>query len=132
MSKMSIANLLLEPESKTLEFKRDTSSLIPILKTVIAFANTAGGIVIIGQDEKGFLMGVGDPLSEEEKLANCIADSIAPALRPDIEMSTVRGKTILMIRVAHQHGPFYLKKEGMPDGVYVRFGSTTRKAFPEI
>ena len=51
MSKMSIANLLLEPESKTLEFKRDTSSLAPILKTVIAFANTGGGTVIIGQDD---------------------------------------------------------------------------------
>jgi predicted HTH transcriptional regulator len=56
MSKMSITNLLLEPESKTLEFKRNTSSLAPILKTVIAFANTAGGTVIIGQDDTDVLV----------------------------------------------------------------------------
>ncbi len=33
------------PEGKTLEFKRDLSSLKPILKTLIAFANTAGGVL---------------------------------------------------------------------------------------
>ena len=36
-----INKLLLEPESKTLEFKKDLSSLQPILKTLVAFANTA-------------------------------------------------------------------------------------------
>lgn len=40
---MEMEMLIRQPESKTLEFKRDLSSLDPILKTVIAFANTAGG-----------------------------------------------------------------------------------------
>lgn len=38
---------LRERESKTLEFKRNLSSLSPILKTVVAFANTAGGRGVI-------------------------------------------------------------------------------------
>ena len=35
-------------EGKTLEFKENSTSLNSIIRTVIAFANTAGGIIIIG------------------------------------------------------------------------------------
>ena len=46
-----IDQLLTSPEGKTLEFKRDLSSPGPMLKTLIAFANTAGGRLIVGIDE---------------------------------------------------------------------------------
>jgi len=36
------------PEGKTLELKRDISSPKNILKTLVAFANTAGGRLLIG------------------------------------------------------------------------------------
>lgn len=38
-----IDEILKRPEGKTLEFKRDLSSPGPMLKTLLAFANTAGG-----------------------------------------------------------------------------------------
>jgi len=41
---MRIDQLIASPEGKTLEFKRDLSSPKPILKTLLAFANTAGGV----------------------------------------------------------------------------------------
>jgi len=44
----AIADLITLDECKTLEFKRDASSPKPILKSLIAFANTAGGRLIIG------------------------------------------------------------------------------------
>ena len=37
-------------EGKTLEFKRDLSSPDGLLRTVVAFANTAGGTVLVGAD----------------------------------------------------------------------------------
>ena len=40
---MDLLDLLKRPESKTLEFKRDLPSPEGALKTVVAFANTAGG-----------------------------------------------------------------------------------------
>jgi len=43
---MNLRELLTAPEGKTLEFKRDISSLPPICKTLVAFANTAGGTLI--------------------------------------------------------------------------------------
>jgi predicted HTH transcriptional regulator len=41
-----------QPEGKTLEFKRDLSSTRNILKTLVAFANTAGGTLLVGAEDK--------------------------------------------------------------------------------
>lgn len=71
---MNISEMLIRPEGKTLEFKRDISSLKPILKTLVAFANTAGGILIIGRESDGTVHGVPEVLQGEERLANAIAD----------------------------------------------------------
>lgn len=129
---MDIKELLAQGESKTLEFKRDISSLDPILKTIVAFANTAGGTLIIGRTSDGTLIGVKDIFKTEEALANSIADNIRPSILPDIEIATVDGKDLVVIKVAHWRAPFYLKKEGMPKGVYIRLGSTSRSASPEL
>jgi len=130
--KFMVDTLLLQPESKVLEFKRDLSSLEPILKTIVAFANTAGGTLLIGRTSDGSVVGVKDIFRAEEALANSIADNIRPALLPEIEITTIGDKDLLVVKVSHWKGPFYLKKEGMPNGVYIRLGSTSRPAGPEI
>ena len=72
---MQLEDLLRQPESKTLEFKRDLSSPRPVLRTVVAFANSAGGRLIIGvEDRSRAVIGVKEPLDLEERLANLIAD----------------------------------------------------------
>jgi len=132
LDEMNIADILTGFEGKTLEFKRDISSIKPILKTIVAFANTAGGSLVIGREDDGKICGVSNVLEAEETLANTIADSIFPALMPQIEIFTFEGKSLLIIRVAYWRGPFYLKSEGPEKGVYVRLGSTNRMAGPEI
>jgi ATP-dependent DNA helicase RecG len=129
---MTMNELLNRPEGKTLELKRDLSSLRLIIKTLVAFANTAGGVMIIGRDADGTIVGVDDVLAQEERLASAIADNIRPAMMPDIEISTCLDKSLLIARVPHWRGPFYLKAEGPEHGVYVRLGSTNRKAGPEL
>jgi predicted HTH transcriptional regulator len=47
----NIKELIKMPESKTLEFKQDISPHEKIVKTIIAFANSAGGKIIIGIDD---------------------------------------------------------------------------------
>jgi len=129
---MKIQEILKRPEGKTLEFKRDISSLKPILKTLVAFANTAGGILLIGLENDGTVYGVSEVLQAEERLTNAIADSIHPALMPEIEIYSHNDKPLLILRVFHWKGPFYLKADGPVKGVYVRLGSTNRQAGPEI
>ena len=48
---MDIIELLKKPEDKTLEFKRDLSSPEGILRVLVAFANTAGGTLVIGVED---------------------------------------------------------------------------------
>ena len=83
------------------------------MKTLVAFANSAGGTIVIGvKDKTKDLVGLSEILSEEERLANAITDSILPLLTPDIEVQSIRGKELLIIRVSHSIGPHYLKSEG--------------------
>jgi len=129
---MDIRNMLSLPEGKTLEFKRDLTSLRPILKTLVAFSNTAGGTLIVGKNNDGTIIGVENVLLMEEKLANAISDSIYPPLLPEIEIASVDGRSLLVISVSHWRGPFYLKSQGETNGTYIRLGSTNRIAGPEM
>ncbi len=128
---MELEKLLAQPESKTLEFKRDMSSMDSILKTIVAFANTAGGILIIGRSMEG-VEGLKNIFKAEEALANSIADSIRPSILPEIEIASLGSKDLLVVKVSYWKAPFYLKKEGVPGGVYIRLGSTSRPASPEL
>ena len=130
---MTIAELISAKEGKTLDFKRDLSSSKGVVKDLIAFANTAGGVLVIGVDDKTRdVVGVDDPLAAEEKLANIVVDLIEPVLFPNIEITTSDGKHLLIARVPFWPAPFYRKDEGPQDGVYIRIGSTSRKAGPEF
>jgi len=128
-----IEELLAQEEGKTLEFKENTHSLGGIVKTVIAFANTAGGILVIGvKNRTKEIIGLADVLKEEERVANVIADSVSPLLVPDIEMHAYREREILVLRIPHAAGPFYVKSDGEKQGTYIRFGSTNRVVDEEM
>ena len=131
---MEILDLLKAPEGKTLEFKRDLSARKGILRTLVAFANTAGGALVIGvEDETRAVRGLEDPLDLEERLSNLISDGIAPRLMPEIEILAWRGTQVLMAEVHPSSSqPHFVRSEGREAGVYVRIGSSNRKADPEL
>lgn len=130
---MIIEGLLSQSEGKTLEFKRDLSSPKGLMKTLVAFSNTAGGRVIVGIDDYKRVVGVERPLDEEERLCSLIADSIKPRLVPNVELVTVEGKTLLIVEVFLSNSrPHYLAVEGPDQGVYVRLGSSNRQADREL
>ena len=124
--------LLQQPEGKTLEFKRDLSSPQNALKTLVAFANSAGGKLVIGVDDARQVVGVADPLAEEERICNLIADAIAPRLLPNIELMGMGEATVLVLEVFPSGArPHYLVKQGPEQGVYLRLGSSNRQAGPD-
>ena len=131
---MDLVELLKSSESKTLEFKRDLSSVEGLLRTVVAFANTAGGTLLIGvEDGTRHVRGVPDPLALEERLANLLSDGILPRLMPEIEILPWRRKNVLAVQVYPSPGrPHYLKNAGTQAGVYVRLGSTNRRADDDL
>lgn len=123
-----IQELLKKEEGKTLEFKENVSSLLGIVKTVVAFANTAGGTLVIGvEDATKKVVGLADPLADEMRVINKIADSVEPLLTPYIEIQTYRKKAVILIQVPFIPCPYQLKKDGKLV-TYVRFGSSNRIA----
>ncbi|SRR6266540_2850961 len=77
-----LSDLLMQHEGKTLEFKRDVSSPENLMKTIVAFANGAGGTMLIGvEDRTRRVLGIAEPTQTEERLANLISDRIEPRLQ---------------------------------------------------
>ncbi|MBU2510489.1 ATP-binding protein [bacterium] len=84
---MNFSQKLTQPESRKLEFKRELPGKSDLLSTFVAFANGAGGELIIGvSDKKREIIGVKDPLLLEEKISNMIHDGIQPFVSPFISV----------------------------------------------
>lgn len=124
-----LEELLTKEEGKILEFKENTKSLPKIIQTIVAFANTAGGTLIIGiKDKTKEVIGLANILEEEERIANAISDSVSPLLIPSLQLHTWRDRDLLLISVPHSFGPYHIKSKGVEEGTYIRFGSTNRLA----
>lgn len=81
------------------------------MKTVVAFANTQGGRLVIGIDDKTHkVVGVdNDSLFQTmDALTNAISDSCEPQIIPDIEPQTVEDKTVIAITVEAGKGHIIL------------------------
>ena len=127
---------LFSGESKNIEYKvtlPDKSE--KYMKTIVAFANTQGGKLIVGIDDKTHqVVGVENDILFElmDGIANAVSDSCVPQIIPDIEPQTVNGKTVIVVSVeAGKNRPYYLKSKGKDNGTYIRVAGTSRQAFPE-
>ncbi|HWB31871.1 MAG TPA: helix-turn-helix domain-containing protein [Acidobacteriaceae bacterium] len=127
---MDLISLLSKSEGKTLEFKRDLSSPEGVLKSLVAFANTSGGLLLLGvEDSTKRVKGISDILTEEERLANLISDSISPKLVPSMEVLPWRKTQVLAVEIyPSSNRPHHLNRLGSEEGVFVRVGSTNRRA----
>ena len=77
--------------------------------------------------------GVSDALDLEERLASLVSDRISPRLVPEIEILPWRRSQVLAVQVHPSPSrPHYLIREGPTAGVYVRVGSTNRRADAEL
>ena len=95
---MNINEILKKPEGRRLEFKETMPTQGSLPKTVIAFANDAGGEIYIGvRDNPREVTGLPeDKLVElEEQISNIIYDSCYPVILPDISFVTVEDKYLI-------------------------------------
>ena len=129
---MTIAEIL-AGESKHVEFKEDLpEKSIKYMKSVVAFANGAGGKNIFGiADKTREVIGFDkeDVFKKMDAIANAVSDSCEPAIIPDITLQSVEGKTIIVVEISEgRQRPYYIKAPGRDGGVYVRVAGTTRLA----
>ena len=127
---VNLAHLLQQPEGKTLEFKRDLWSPDRVMHSIIAFANRAGGAMVVGIDDSTkHVRGLADPLKDADRLANLVSDNIVPRLVVNIEIVSWRSKQLLIAETyPSSNRPHHFKSLGPQDGVLVRIGASNRKA----
>ncbi|MDR2895080.1 MAG: putative DNA binding domain-containing protein [Propionibacteriaceae bacterium] len=120
---------LTAPESKTREYKQNLGNPERVLQSVVAFANSAGGELIVGVHDDRTVVGVRDPLMEQQRLAHLIADSIQPQLAPAIDLVTLADKTVIVATIPlGSQRPYHLKSGGKFQGTYYRTGAGNRQA----
>ena len=119
-------------ESRTLEFKSKLPEFSKLIKTCIAFANGVGGQIVIGvKDDTRELIGItdGDRDRLYDDFSNSLYDSVSPTLLPQVYEKRIENYSVLIIQIPlSPKKPYFLKSDGFPKGVYVRIGSSTRRA----
>ena len=85
--------LIVQGEGEKIEFKARSTNMA---ETVCAMANTAGGCIIIGVDNKGKIRGISE--REKERIVSSL-QSLMPAPEVTISDVEINGKRIVVIKV---------------------------------
>lgn len=121
-----------EHESKTLEFKSEIPKWQNLIKTCVAFANTSGGKIIIGvEDKTRKIIGITEATQDRmyEEFRNSLYDSTSPNIYAQLYEKNIADNIVFIIEIAPGlKKPYFIKSEGIRNGVYIRVGSSTRRA----
>lgn len=115
------------------EAKRAATALPKSVRdTLSAFANTAGGTLILGLDEaQGFVAtGVDDSSKVAADLASVCSDEMTPPLRPLIRQHVFEGVQLVVAEVPELPAadkPCFYQGAGMTRGSYVRVSDGDRR-----
>ncbi len=122
----------MEKESKNLEWKQTLTK--EVKREIVSFLNSSSGVIEIGIDNEGEVVGVPIELKEEfeQTISNWIREGIYPDSKGLIDYYYDK-RNVLRIEITEGNDkPYYLVGKGpTSEGVYIRIGSTARKATKE-
>ncbi len=128
--------ILKQPEGRRLEFKETLPTNADLAKTIMAFANDAGGELFIGvKNNPRVIVGVNESerIDLEEKISNIIHDSCEPVILPEITFFSHEDKHLIKVHIYKgSNPPYHIKNRAIAESTYIRVGSTNRQATPEI
>ncbi len=124
---------LFSGESKNVEYKVTVPEKSEkYMKTVVAFANSGGGRIVFGIDDKTLEivgMDTENIFKTMDAITNAISDACEPRIRPEVTLQTIEDKTIIIVEILPGAiRPYYIRSKGMIEGTYVRVSGTTRLA----
>ncbi|PIC74604.1 RNA-binding domain-containing protein [Sporosarcina sp. P17b] len=126
---MDIFEIIQQGESKHVEFKSwvkaNKKELMNILTNEsVGFANTDGGIILVGVEDDGEVTGCFD--YDEQNIIESIYDKTIPKLFTDIDVIKIDGKEILKIKI-EKSPEIVATSKGI---VYKRLGKNTKPFYP--
>ncbi|MQY79008.1 MAG: transcriptional regulator [Bacteroidetes bacterium] len=122
---MNIDKILRSGESLTVEFKEsfDRESL----ETVVAFANTRGGIILIGVDNNGIVKGISVGTDTMVNWSNQISQVTEPTVIPELESVPINGKYVVIIKIKE----YPLKPVSFRGRCFKRVSNSNRQMSPQ-
>ncbi|NCD42255.1 MAG: transcriptional regulator [Bacteroidia bacterium] len=116
------------PETNRIKYKRELNPDVDIEKEIIAFLNYhEGGLIYIGIDKQGEILGVSDIDGDMLKIKDRIKNNISPSAMGlfDVVAENKEGRELIKIIVAGgTEKPYFKKKFGMTEkGCFIRTGT---------
>ena len=121
MTASEICEIITQGESVSVEFK-EAKEKVPasFYETVVSFANTKGGVILLGVDDEGNVTGI-HPDNKAKYLKNIVTalnscDNVKPALYLNPAAIEFEGKTVIAVQVpissqVHDHaGRIYIRE----------------------
>lgn len=123
LNEIELRSLIASGEGYNAEFKvRFPSKVKDLTEEICAFANAAGGTLLIGVDDRNNIQGVSFDNAKRSALQNSV-DEISPSLHCDVYTVPIDGKEIIVIEVpSGEQKPYVLS-----GAIYVRQGPNTQK-----
>jgi ATP-dependent DNA helicase RecG len=124
LTQSELQNILQQGENSSVEFKEYGVKPESLAKEMVAFANSQGGVILLGVTDQGTVTGIPAGQALEEWVMNIARDRIIPALEIQFHQHPVENKMLAEIIVSkgkdkpYQTGGKY----------YIRVGSTNRMA----
>ena len=120
----TIAAWLAAGEDSHTEFKEKYSSRV--IESLVAFANTAGGRVLIGVNDRGQVVGLSDAARAVESVLSACREAVSAPLTPVVKVVQLPTGTIVVAQVKAT-GRMHAKS----GSVFVRHGRQTRRGSSE-
>ena len=125
---MDITNLIGETteydKKAALEIKKPKSWC----KSVSAFANTSGGVLVFFISDDGNIIGLADPERDAEKISEIIKSRLDPIPEFTLRFCEEEGKTLVVLDICKgEETPYYYSGDGVLEA-YIRVGNESVKA----
>jgi len=115
-------------ETTQVEFKSEREKNIDFAKEITAFANGAGGYLLVGVEDNGEVSGIADTSELEEKIYNICSDSTRPVVTPELWKYKIEGKDVFCFYVSAGFSKPYAILQRNKERYYVRRGTRTQEA----
>jgi predicted HTH transcriptional regulator len=120
-----IEQYLLQEEGKELDFKLEVSDGKKIAKTLSAFSNTAGGVLLIGINDQKQIKGI-NPGEELFMLEKAVNEYCKPQIDYEYREWTIGKKTVLEVKIPESAvKPVYALGDDEKWWAYVRHDDNT-------
>lgn len=123
LTEIELKSIISSGEGYNAEFKLNFPSKVKeITEEICAFANAAGGTLLIGVDDKNNIKGISFDNSKRSSLQNSVGE-ISSSLHCDIYTVEIDGKEIVVIEVPSGESKPYV----LSGAIYVRQGPNSQK-----